>query len=189
MKIQDPDAELIREFQAGSVEAFNDLVRRHQAAVCRMAYRVIGQQEESRDIAQEVFIKAHQMLPKWRFKAKFFTWLYQTTWNLARNWRRKHSRLDYYEYIGEHKELQTHPEAQVGMHYQEQKAMIKRVLGQLPKRQHQVVLLRIYERLSVEDTAAVMQCRPGTVKALLNQAMKRLSQIVKKEQTYDEMSA
>lgn len=189
MNIQDPDSELIQQFQKGSVEAFNQLVRRHQAAVCRMAYRVIGQQEESRDIAQDVFIKAHEVLPKWRFQAKFFTWLYQTTWNFSQNWRRKNSRLDYYEYISEHKELLTHPEADVGMHYQEQKEMIKRVLSQLTKRQHQVVLLRIYERLSIEDTAAVMKCRPGTVKALLNQAMKRLSQVVKKEQTYDEMSA
>ena len=170
----DPDAQLITEIQHGSRDAFNQLVRRHQAAVRRLAARLIEDDEEARDVAQEVFIVAWRELSRWRFKAKFFTWLYQTTWNLARGARRKGQRHRYREKLpgtnGSHA-----PSSREEMIAAEQNAAVREAVNGLAERQQQVILYRVYEKLSVAETAAIMKCREGTVKALLSQALKNLA--------------
>lgn len=188
MKQADPDHELIQQIQAGSEQAFNELVRRHQETVCRLACRRLGNKDEARDMAQEVFIKAYKVLPKWRYQAKFFTWIYQTTLNMCRTHKRKGYRLDYYETIPDH---MTPPEMQSGysnLARVEQIHSLRQSMRKLTERQHQVVLLRIYERLSIKDTAEIMKCRTGTVKALLSQAIQKLSLHLNKEIFQDELS-
>lgn len=180
----DPDAQLISEIQHGSRDAFNQLVRRHQGAVRRMAQRLIKDEEEARDVAQEVFVLAWRELPKWRFKAKFFTWLYQTTWNLARGARRKASRHQYREKPPPPETAHTHSSREE-MIAAEKHAAVRAAVATLPERQRQAVILRVYERLSVAETAAVMKCREGTVKALLFQALRKLSGLLQTENDYE----
>jgi RNA polymerase sigma-70 factor (ECF subfamily) len=55
-------------------------------------------------------------------------------------------------------------------------------IRRLPERQRDVVILRIYEKLSVRETAEAMICREGTVKALLNKAIRRLAREMEKEE-------
>ena len=58
----------------------------------------------------------------------------------------------------------------------EQRDRLRAVLGDLPQRQREAVVLRFFEELSVEDTAAAMNCAPGTVKATVHQALRALRQ-------------
>ena len=51
---------------------------------------------------------------------------------------------------------------------------VRDIVARLPERQRDVVLLRVFEELSVEATAKAMHCRPGTVKALLHKALQRM---------------
>ena len=188
MKQTDPDQEIIRQIQSGSEHAFNDLVRRHQETVCRMAYRILGNKDEARDVAQDVFILAHKTLPKWRFKAKFFTWIYQTTLNMCRTHKRKGYRMEYVEALPDHLVPRDNESGYSDMALAEQITSLRQSMQKLSDRQHQVVLLRIYERLSIKDTAEIMKCRTGTVKALLSQAVQKLSLHLNKEIFQDEMS-
>jgi RNA polymerase sigma-70 factor (ECF subfamily) len=171
------DEELIRAVQRGCEQSFGELVRRHQNAVYRVCYRVLGDVHEARDVAQEVFLKAFHALPRWRFEAKLFTWLYRTSLNLARGVMRKRGRLQYCDWI--QWDDQGGTEAGIDFECARRDQSISRALAKLPERQRQVVVLRIYERFSVRETAEIMQCKEGTVKALLFQALRRLGTIIR----------
>jgi RNA polymerase sigma-70 factor (ECF subfamily) len=80
---------LIRAAQAGSNEAFEQLVRGYDQNVLRMAYNLLHSQEDARDIYQEVFLRVYRNLPKFRFDCSFSTWLYRIVANLCLDQLRK----------------------------------------------------------------------------------------------------
>lgn len=85
-----PDAELIILSQQGDETAFAELVDRYQNKVYTMAVRLLGDREEGRDVAQEVFLRVYRALPHYRKDADFLPWLYTITANTARDcWRRR----------------------------------------------------------------------------------------------------
>jgi RNA polymerase sigma-70 factor, ECF subfamily len=77
------DRELAGAARGGDEEAFAALVRRHQAGVRRCAARILGDDEEARDIAQLAFIRAWDNLPKYDPVWSFSTWLYRIATNIA----------------------------------------------------------------------------------------------------------
>lgn len=178
----DPDEPLVRAARDGSEEAFEDLVRRHHAAVCRIAYRETWSAEEARDIAQEVFLRAYDVLPRWVFRGRFFTWLYRTTLNCARSSRRKGRWIEFVDHLPPGSATSPDPSAETRMIDAENSRKLRRILGRLPERQRQAVILRIYEDLSIRATAETMGCREGTVKALLHKALRRMALELEKEE-------
>ena len=77
------EARLIRDPAAGDRDAFERLVRSRQARVFWTAFQVVGNEEDARDVAQEVFIRLWRSLPRYRPEQRFDTWLYRITVNLA----------------------------------------------------------------------------------------------------------
>ena len=85
-----PDAELIVLSQQGDETAFAQLVQRYQNKVYTLAVHLLGDREEGRDAAQEVFIRVYNALPRFRKEADFLPWLYTITANIVRDrWRRQ----------------------------------------------------------------------------------------------------
>jgi RNA polymerase sigma-70 factor (ECF subfamily) len=181
------DEQLIRAVQQGCEVSFGELVRRYQQAVYRVCYRVLGDRDEARDVAQEVFLKVFRILPQWRFEAKLFTWLYRTSLNLARGVLRRRGRFQYRDWAKEDEPDTESPQVRTTLDRAQRDQAISQALFSLPDRQQQVVVLRIYERLSVQETAEIMQCKEGTVKALLFQALQRLATVIQPEEGNDAM--
>ena len=77
------DFTLIRLIQTGDHQAFELLVRRYQRKVANLIYLTMGNRDGVEDIAQEVFIRVYRSLPKFKFDASFFSWLYRITMNLC----------------------------------------------------------------------------------------------------------
>ena len=77
------DFTLIRLIQAGDHQAFESLIRRYQRQVANLIYLTMGNRDDVDDIAQEVFIRVYRSLPKFKFDASFFSWLYRITMNLC----------------------------------------------------------------------------------------------------------
>ena len=175
------DEELVREFQRGNIDAFDTMVRRHQDRICRIAAVWLHDQQHSADVAQEVFLRSFKGLGSFRFGSAPFTWLYRTTKNVCHehNRRRKTEPLDF-EPIDDF----ASPESEVSQQHAARE--VRQLVAELPDRQKEVVLLRVFEDLSVRDTAKAMRCREGTVKALLHKAMQRLkSNIDANEQAHE----
>src|SRR5580765_695506 len=86
------DEELVARSISGHAESFNQLVLRWERPIYALAYRVIGREEEARDVVQEAFLRAFRGLPGFKGQAKFSSWLYRITLNLCRDWIRRQRR-------------------------------------------------------------------------------------------------
>ena len=69
------DVQLVEAHKHGHGEAFNELVRRYQERVYWVVRRLVGDHDDSMDLAQDVFLRAYQSLGKFRGDAQFFTWV------------------------------------------------------------------------------------------------------------------
>ena len=89
------DDELIREAQRGDRSSFDQLVRRYDQSVLRLALHMLGNEQDAQDVHQDAFIKAYRHLGNFRFECSFYTWLYRIVTNLCLDQlRRRKSRRE-----------------------------------------------------------------------------------------------
>ena len=86
------DEELVARSMGGDLESFNQLVLRWERPIYALAYRVIGREDDARDVCQETFLRAFRALGGFKGQAKFSSWLYRITLNLCRDWIRRQRR-------------------------------------------------------------------------------------------------
>lgn len=163
------DVELVKLFNSGDKDAFDAIVRRFQDRVYRLACVWLYDPQGAADVAQEVFVRGYKGLRKFRFRSQPFTWLYRTTRNVCNEFNRvrRNDPLD-----EEPLDTTLAPERHVADF--DTARRVRELVADLPERQREVVLLRIFEDLSVRETARSMGCREGTVKALLHKAIGKL---------------
>ena len=165
------DEDLVSQFQAGDTSAFEAFVRRHQDRIYRLACVNLYAPEHAADATQEVFLRALTGLKGFRFRAQPFTWLFQTLRNVCRELNRRKG--------AEHSEV-TPDELADGCGLDgpvDARRTVERMRGRLaglPRRQRDAVLLRVFEEMSVNEVAAVLGCRPGTIKALVYQGLRKM---------------
>ncbi|MEC8596583.1 MAG: RNA polymerase sigma factor [SAR324 cluster bacterium] len=165
------DEELVRAFQRGDRQAFGRLIERHQDRLYRLALAWLGNSDFAEDAVQEAFLRGFNSLPRFRFGATPFSWLYRTLRNICHEINRRQSKL---KAFGDAElDIQTD---QTGHRAAGEQSLerIRALIAKLPTRQQEVVLLRLFEECSEEETANAMGCRRGTVKALLHKARQQL---------------
>jgi len=79
------DRDLVERARAGDVDAFDQLVRRHQPRILRLAAHMLRDAHDAEDVTQETFIRAHQALHRFDGRSEPYTWLYRIAVNLALN--------------------------------------------------------------------------------------------------------
>ena len=79
------DRELVDRARQGDVEAFGQLVRRHQQRILRLALHMLRSRPEAEDVTQETFIRAYQALARFDGRSEPYTWLYRIAVNLSLN--------------------------------------------------------------------------------------------------------
>jgi RNA polymerase sigma-70 factor (ECF subfamily) len=82
VKLQEEHA-LVRKAQAGDRLAFEELVRRYDRDVLRLALNLVHRSEDARDIYQESFLRVYRNLHRFRFECSFYTWLYRIVTNVG----------------------------------------------------------------------------------------------------------
>lgn len=169
------DSELLRRFRRGDEQAFTAIVRRFQHRICRLCAVWLSDPQLVEDAAQEVFLRSYQGLRRFRFRSAPFTWLYRTTRNVCHEFNR--IRRD--DALPELADDGPGPAGELQRY--EAARRLRTVLAELPPRQQEVVLLRVFEDLPVRETARAMGCREGTVKALLHQATQSLRGLLDEE--------
>jgi RNA polymerase sigma-70 factor (ECF subfamily) len=80
---------LVRKAQEGDRLAFEELVRRYDREVLRLALNLVHRAEDARDIYQESFLRVYRNLHRFRFECSFYTWLYRITTNVALDFLRR----------------------------------------------------------------------------------------------------
>ncbi len=173
------DQALIRAFLDGDGLAFSRLTTKYRKQVYAVAYRFAGNAEEADDLAQETFIKAYENLRRFRNEASFKTWLLRIAANLSINMT-KSGRIAKDSGAAPDDSWRGESQGHVldGLVESERKRALRAAIGRLPPKQRQTLLLKTYEHMTCEEVAQIMKCSPGTVKANLFNAVKRLKTLL-----------
>jgi RNA polymerase sigma-70 factor (ECF subfamily) len=193
------DLTLVQRVRTGDQRAFKLLVERYQRKVYAVAFGMLKDREEARDVAQEAFVKVYKYLDHFKGDASFYTWLYRITVNICIDaMRRKGSKGDEHLEFDESVKLDT-AEANIGslgsqLGTNPQKSALRRELAeritgaiqQLPEAHRKILLLREVEGMSYEDLARVLEIPKGTVMSRLFHARLKMQKILSDYVTMDE---
>ncbi len=175
------DFDLVQQARQGDLAAWETLMLTHQEAVFRLAYLLLGDPDDAEDIAQEVFIRAYHALHRFDKTRPLRPWLLRITSNLARNRRRSLGR--YFAALqrfgrGEAALAGDAAEVEAESIRQRNARSLWQAVQRLNAADQQVIYLRHFMGLSVEETATVLDVAPGTVKSRLHRALGRLRQVI-----------
>jgi RNA polymerase sigma-70 factor (ECF subfamily) len=181
---RDIDAALVERVQKGDKKAFDLLVLKYQRKIIRLLSRMIRDQNEIEDVAQEAFIKAYKALPQFRGDSAFYTWLYRIAINTARNWMSQNSRqpsapnsnvIDNDETFSEIDNLTDSNSPEAEMVTREIAASVNETIESLPEELRRAIVLREIDGMSYEDIALAMNCPIGTVRSRIFRAREAIA--------------
>ena len=182
------DRLLIDKFKGGDHGAFDRLVDKYSGRAYQIAYGILGNRQDAEEVAQDVFVRIHRALPRFRGDSEFTTWMYRIAMNLARNkyrWNKSRGsqrnisidapldgsddpdakRIDVVE-------GRLAPDEKVSLDELEQRALTE--LDGLPELYRQALMLRNVDELSYEDIADLLGCKLRTIKSRIARAREEL---------------
>jgi RNA polymerase sigma-70 factor (ECF subfamily) len=174
------EADLVQRARRGEEAAWEAIIARHREAVFRYAYLQLGDAAEAEDAAQEAFLRAYRSFDRFDAARPLRPWLLRITRNLARNrWRGWQRRLQATERFHQAAEIEGHsaaPPESAGM--AEAAIELKKIVGDLRRPDQDVIYLRFFLGLSLEETGEALSLPVGTVKSRLSRALARLREVV-----------
>ena len=179
----DPDTALMLKVSAGDAPSFELLLARHRMQVVNHLYRLVHNRDIAEELAQEVFIRIYRSRSTYQPEAKFTTWLFRITTNIALNWRRDtrketlHVRLDD-EIRGNRRRelLDSGPRADEMLLKEQRASEIRAAVETLPSKQLAAVLMHKYEGMEYVEIAEALECTIPALKSLLFRAYETLRQ-------------
>jgi RNA polymerase sigma-70 factor (ECF subfamily) len=170
------DAKTIQAVLDGDVDRFAELVDKYQEHALKLAYSFLGNYEDAKDASQEAFVSAYRSLGRFRGGAKFSTWLYRIVVNECKDvYKRRARQPSVVAAVGESdpdrngvlfvdvEDPGAGPSDQAAN--RELAHQLSTEIGRLPMKQRTAFLLHHVHGLPLEEVAAVMRCRLGTVKS------------------------
>lgn len=174
-----PETELIQRAQAGSADAYAELVRSHQRLAFHAAWVITRSPHDAEEAVQDGLFKAYRALGRFRVGEPFRPWLLRIVTNEAYTLTRGRSRrsvLQSRARAAAREEWAPPPEDSAAT--AQASAGLARALEALPERDRQIITCRYLLELSEEETAIALRCRRGTVKSRTSRALDRLRALV-----------
>lgn len=169
------EARLIARAAAGDRQAFEELVRSRMERVFWTAFQVVGDEDEARDVAQQVFIRLWTILPRYRPGQPFDTWLHRITVNRAIDaWRRNRARREGPESEAAQAVAPLSGGPDAALDRDEVQRIFLRLARRLSPQQRAVFVLREMNGLDHQEVARILGLSPSTVRNHLHQARRTL---------------
>ncbi len=170
------ESEIVARARTGDDLAWEALVRQHQEPVFRLAYLLLGDPDEAKDIAQEAFIRTYQNLDRFDETRPLRPWLMRVASNLALN--RKRSLLRYWRNL--ERAARERPAKQASLDPSDVEELWQAV-RRLKHDDQQVIYLRFFLEISEAEMASTLEIARGTVKSRLHRALSRLRDLIETE--------
>src|SRR5688500_18623138 len=169
-------AELVAAARDGSREAFDELVRVTSRDTYTLAYRLVGNEEDARDVVQETYLRAYKGIGKFRGDAQFSTWLYRITANCAATQLGKRKRHRHDELLEDGAYVDASPERDplARAEASNLRERLNVALEELPPRLRAVVVLRDVYDLPHEAIAEELGISESAAKVRLHRARRKL---------------
>lgn len=177
------DAEAIERAIQGDTKAFDELVHKYYSKIYALTYNMTGNNTDAEDVAQEVFIKAHKNLKRFKGRSSFYTWIYRIAVNhtinhIKRRQRHYQCSLDDVDRGIERDpaflELSSDSEPFRNAELSEIQKKLNDAIQQLSDKHRTVVVLHDIEGVPHDQIAKIMKCSTGTVRSRLFYARKQL---------------
>jgi RNA polymerase sigma-70 factor, ECF subfamily len=169
----DPDETLVARCLQGEVQAFEPLVVRYQRVLYNAAYRLLGDREDARDVAQGALVKAYEKLSSFDPRYRFFSWIYRIVVNEAlntRSRRRPSAPLA--------ADLAGGADIEQALVSRERSDSVQAALLRLGTDDREVIVLRHFAELSYAEIGETLGIAEKTVKSRLHEARQRLGRIL-----------
>lgn len=187
-KKRDTDLKLVQAAKSGNRVAFGKLVKKYERKVFYLAFDLVHDYEDAKDIAQDAFIKSFEKLQQFEERAQFSTWLYRITVNLAmdqhrRRKRRPHDSLE--ENIHEIERQKKVEQAEEGQRSElelqtsAQRVQIEKAMAHLSENQRVATVLKYFHQKSSKEIAEVLGCSESTARIHLFRALKNMKKHLK----------
>lgn len=175
------DSYCIQRIRAGDKEEFSWLVDRYKDMVYTLCLRMLGNEMDADEAAQDVFLKAYRGIGAFQEKSKFSTWLYRIAYNHCISViRRKVKVIDLVDEVPEGNETGTALTGLDSLARKERTLYVQKALEALPETDAVVITLFYYEELSLEEIADVTGLTSGNIRIRLHRARKKMVQLLRK---------
>jgi RNA polymerase sigma-70 factor (ECF subfamily) len=192
MPVADDDLEYVTACRRGDTEAFSVLVGRHSKKMLNIAYRMLGDYDESCDVTQEAFLSAFRAIGKFKEDARFSTWLYRIVVNYTKNRLKQRQSLSRHEGASQDETADGQGictaclAATDGGHpgelleRRELEAQVQKCISALAEDYREVLVMRDIQGFSYEEIQDVLRIPDGTVKSRLSRARLAMKDCLKK---------
>ena len=177
------DKELVALAQNGDLSAYDDLIRKYQGKIYGLVYSMTSNKEDTEDLVQEIFVKAHSVLDRFRGTASFYTWIYRIAVNRTINFLKKRKRkaalslndMDLgIERDPAYVELSAKNTPFRDATLSEIQEKLNNALLTLSEKHRAVVALHDIQGIPHEEVAEMLGCSQGTVRSRLFYARRQL---------------
>jgi len=173
---------------AGHDAALRDIMERHATPLFHFLCRMLGNEDDANDLAQETFVRVFRARNSFRPNEKFTTWLYTIAANLARNhfrWRSRHPNVSLEAETGESEQRlggtlpANDPTPNEQALAAERAGAVRVAVGRLPEDLRGAVVLCEWEERSVVEAAVILETTPNAVESRLYRARQILRERLK----------
>jgi RNA polymerase sigma-70 factor (ECF subfamily) len=186
--VSDLEKLLVKKSQSGDVESFELLISSYDKRAYNIAYRIMGNEEDAKDMAQEALLRVFRSIKDFKGQSSFSTWLYRIVTNVCLDELRRRKNEKYVSMDstiqtedGElHMELCSDKETPESAYERtEQKELIMNAIRNLNEEYRSVIVLRDIQGFSYEEISSMLDCSLGTVKSRINRARTMLRERLK----------
>ena len=166
------DSDLVKRFQNGEEQAFDELVNKHYSTTHNLLIRLSGNSMDADDLCQETFIRVYRSLRKFKAQSQFSTWLYRIAVNVANSHHRK-------EKVRQLLSFGNDPETMAVDEPTEPRELDPEMwdaIHNLPQKQKMVLTLRIFQELSFKVVASILNMSENSAKVNYHHAIERLKE-------------
>jgi RNA polymerase sigma-70 factor (ECF subfamily) len=188
----DDDAALVSSSQKGDLEAFEQLVVRHQKRMLNIACRLINDYDEACEVVQDAFVSAFKNIKTFRGDAKFTTWLTTITVNLSKNRLKRMSSRRSHEAFSLDEQVETddgrmtrdppskEPSFLDRLEARDVRKRVQNCIKALEPDFREALVLRDLQGFSYEEIGGMLKVREGTVKSRISRARELVKECLKK---------
>ena len=165
---------IIDRVKSGDKEAFGTLVKQHQQYAYHLAFRLLCNEEDAKDVVQDSFVKIWRNIGQFNPQTKFTTWMFKIVTNTAIDKLRYNKRFETETLAGIQDNMgHLHDETpETLLHQNETGRLIKALTGKLPEKQQLVFVLRDLQGLTTEEVSEVLNMPATSIKSNLHFARK-----------------
>jgi RNA polymerase sigma-70 factor (ECF subfamily) len=171
------DAQILKELRNGNDAVFRDLIKKYESLVSATVIGMIGNCSEAEDIGQEVFVRFYKAQNKFRGESSIGTYLTRIAINLSLNEIKRRKRSSQLFFHSDNK-INDIADTNVNPETDENKEMVQRAIRELSPKFRSIIVLRLIDGYSTEETARILKVPVGTVLSRLARAQQKLKELL-----------